>query len=597
MKKRFLKLFYIVSLAALLSAIYTAFALPTIKSKVENPSFLLNERPIFPIYLNAIFIQKDLSNLAWADSLFTDSTETEMSNAVYTVGRNGGKILKNTMGTSVMTLPAFTVAHLLAQKKGDTANGLSITYFVVYHWYGGLLLLIGWYLLWVVLSKYFTSAVKLVTLLAICAATYWADLWQVLDQLDLIYLFFLHSALLYAAGLFFEKPKINTGILVGLILGLTVLLRPVEIILILIPILWKVSPKIHHLKVRLYHIIKNYKSYLYLILSMSLLIAMQITYWIKYSGQAFVFNDQVIGVTRDISRLEAMMFGPKSGVFLYSPILIVMVLGFFCMKSVLFRIILPIFSVVLLIGWASINYYFWWNGGDSGSLYINQLYVFLALPFAALVDFCLKRLWSGILLWLTISILTFLNFWRIHDETHGKLLAPPDITYEYLKAAVLKDSLTDQMVKLLDTDVSFGENIVGDSLLIKKSGLFCLNAKVQYSKRWELKQFPDKKYFRFKLDAIAQDREPEIWKHAQMIVSYYKGSRNIGNDLLRIQRLLGGKTWHTIWLDSKVMEEAESIVISIWNADSTNEICFRNLQLIGFDGILQSSKPFKSLKK
>ncbi|MBK8392878.1 MAG: hypothetical protein IPL23_28020 [Saprospiraceae bacterium] len=124
-----------------------------------------------------------------------------------------------------------------------------------------------------------------------------------------------------------------------------------------------------------------------------------------------------------------------------------------------------------------------------------------------------------------------------------------------------------------------------------------MNAKVQYSKRWELKQFPDKKYFRFKLDAIAQDREPEIWKHAQMIVSYYKGSRNIGNDLLRIQRLLGGKTWHTIWLDSKAMAEAESIVISIWNADSTNEICFRNLQLIGFDGILQSSKPFKSLKK
>jgi len=597
LKKRFFKLLYIVLFAALVSAIYTAFSLSKIKSTFENPSYILSERPIFPIYLNAIFIHQDLKSLAWADSLFTESSETEMSNPLYTVGRNGGKILKNTMGTSIMTLPAFTLAHLITKKRATNSDGLSLTYLVVYHWYGGLLLIIGLYVLWLVLSIYFTAAVKIVTLSAICATTYLADLLQILNQLDLIYLFFLHSVLLYGSSLFFEKPTRRVGIFCGSILGLIVLMRPVEIILILLPLLWKVSPKIHHLKVRLYHVIKNYKAYLSMLLTASVFIALQIVYWVKYSGQAFVFNDQVIGVTRDISRLEALMIGPKSGVLLYSPILILMVFGFFSMRSVLFRLIVPIFLVVLLIGWAAINYYFWWNGGDSGSLYINQLYVFLALPFAALVDFSLKRVVPAIILWIIISVLTFFNFWRIHDQARGKLLSPPDITYEYLKAAVLKDSITDQMVKLLDTDISFGSDIVGDSLLISKNGLFCLNAKNQYSKRWELKQYPNKKYFRFKIQAIAQDREPETWKHAQMIISYYRGSRNIGNDLLRIQRLLHGKSWHTIWLDSKSMDNAESIVISIWNADSTNEICFRNLQLIGFDGILQSSKQFKSLKK
>lgn len=367
-------------------------------------------------YLPAFFIHNDLTL-----SFTEQSEENFMANHQFwpEIAPNGGKVIKTTMGMAFLYSPFFGIAHLEAKLFNLKQDGFSYSYHKWIHFAGIFYLVIGLIFLRKVLLCFFSEVVSGISIFIIICCTnalYYSTFQTAMPH---IIDFSLLSIFLYLSIKWMSYPTLSKTVLLGMISGLMVLIRPTNILFFLFPLLLNIT-KFSDLKTRLFFFLHEWKKLLILALISFVIILPQLIYWKMITG-SFIFNSYV-GESFFWTNPHILegLFSYRKGWLVYSPIMIFSVFGFILLyfkKKYLFWSVFPFFTlnIYVLFCWWS-----WWYGGGYGMRSMIDCYPLLSFPLAAIIGYILKMKKPFMIGFGVLVLLAFkLNLTQIEQYKHA----------------------------------------------------------------------------------------------------------------------------------------------------------------------------------
>ena len=375
------------------------------------------------LYLPALVIYHDVGKLEFLHSVnekyfvLPDSGRWFIHD-----GWQGRKTDKYAIGTCLFELPLFFVAHIYCLSTGSfSADGFSAPYNLAGILSCLLWTLAGIYVLSNFLSCYFNDLAVAVTILCIGCGTN-LFYYSAYDQgLSHPYSFFLFSCLLYCTHLWYTKQMPKQLLVLGLLLGLITITRPINIIVVVIPMFWQITG-FSSLRERLKFYTRYKMSVVIALVLFTCVILIQLSYWKYTTGHWLYFSYKDEGFNFSHPKIFKGLFSYRKGWFVYTPLAFQgLIIGSFIMGYA-YKKMLPMFLLFfLLFIYAIFSWKNWWYGGGFGCRPLIESLAVLSFPFAALVEFVRAR--GRILLSLAFSVLLTgciaLNVFQSYQYSEG----------------------------------------------------------------------------------------------------------------------------------------------------------------------------------
>jgi len=434
-------------------------------------------------YLPGVFIYKDLKKLDW---LFEANSKYNLSGHIYQANlhKNGNYVGKYFLGLSFLFLPFFLIAHSLATALGYPADGFSAPYQIAISIAALFYALIALLLLRKVLLKYFTDTAAAITILAVVLGTNFPIYVSLDSALTHNYIFLLFCIQLLVTIAWYKQPKPQWALLSGYLIGLATCCRPTEATMLLVPLFWgEFSSDSSKQK---WALVKQYREHiLWAAVGGFLGILPQIVYWYYITGN-IVYDVGSKWVF--LNPWWRVLFGWEKGWFIYTPITIFFVLGFFFIKNLPFKRATIIFF--LINTWIIISWFDWRYGGSYSTRALVQSYPVLALALTALVQHILNSKWK----YFVIPVFTFLiavNIFQLYQFANGTI-HHDHMNRKYYQSIYLNPSPNAENFSLLDTDEFVLPQNISSKILIKELSLEKI--KVDYSKSFLITEFDLEKF-------------------------------------------------------------------------------------------------------
>jgi 4-amino-4-deoxy-L-arabinose transferase-like glycosyltransferase len=295
----------------------------------------------------------------------------------------GKPILRMTMGLAILWSPFFLAAHGAAHLLGESTLGYSWPYSLSIFIAALSYLFIGLFYIRKILLRYFSDLTTAITLLLIVLAT--NLMFYVVSEpgMSHVFSFGLIAMFINYSLQWVKKPSLKYTLLLGLLAGLIVLIRPVNILILLFPALIGVF-SITDFKNR---ILENWSWIIIAGIAAFMVLVPQFLYWKSQSGH-FLFNSYMDSGKFYFLKPNIVngLISYRKGWFLYTPIMGFAILGFFWIKRYTADLILPLVVFVVLNIYVVYSWWCWWYGGCFGSRPMIDMYGIMALPLAALLQ-------------------------------------------------------------------------------------------------------------------------------------------------------------------------------------------------------------------
>ena len=403
---------------SIILSLLLALALITVRS-VSTPYRALTWDVFgYYLYLPANFIYHDpgLAEAAWLDNIMD---QYEPSATLYQLvdGNNGNRIIKYTSGLALLYAPFFFIAHWLAPVLGYAADGFSLPYQLILSLGGILWAIAGLFIFRKLLLKFFDDTITAILLLLTIAGTNYFQL-AALDGtlLSHNFLFTLYALLLLETINWHQKPNWRSAGVVGLSYGLIVLIRPSEAVSIFIPLMWNVGTKVAF-KQKISSI-RKFPLHLVLAVFVAIIIgSLQLYYWKKLSGEwlFYSYNNPGEGFRFFPPYLAEFLFSFRKGWFIYTPVMIFAVAGFYNLyrnnKSILPAILIFfLLNLWIISAWSC----WWYAGGSFSARAIVPAYVLLSIPLGYLIrDVYVKKWrWPVLIAGFAFVLLNLFQSWQ-----------------------------------------------------------------------------------------------------------------------------------------------------------------------------------------
>tara|TARA_X000000950_G_scaffold120607_1_gene151188 strand:- start:3841 stop:5241 length:1401 start_codon:yes stop_codon:yes gene_type:complete len=334
-------------------------------------------------YLPAIFVHKDLK------FEFLNNSEVNYAEKHQfwpETAPNGNKVIKTTMGMSVLYFPFFIISHIYSLVNDKVvANGFSKPYEIGLTFSSIFYMMIGLFFLAKVLRSIYDEKKVSILLFLVFLGTnlfYYATTEPCMSH---VYTFSLASVFMYITMKIYEKNNWKFFIFLGLISGLLFLVRPTNILFILAFLLYKIE-SFSSLNKRLYWLIQHYKKLTISIVISVLIGSVQFFYWKwatgnwffnSYVGEQFYFNQP---------RIIEFLFSYRKGWLVYTPIFVFSFLGLYKMyvrKNPWFFSILIMLPVLVYL---FSSWWCWWFGGGFGMRPMIDYYPLLIIPLGEILS-------------------------------------------------------------------------------------------------------------------------------------------------------------------------------------------------------------------
>jgi len=334
-------------------------------------------------YLPAVFIYHDL-NFGFFDKIEKGTYYDKNTFYDYRAGSNGKVIDKYYCGTAIAEAPFFFMAHGLSLIVGNPADGYSQLYPIFVNIAAIFYLMIGLFFLNKILKAYNISEFN--RSLALIAGTFGTNLfYYTIGECGMshVYSFAFVSMLIYFAQKYFSTLNMKYIPIMALITGMITLIRPVNILaLLFLPFL------AHEFPIFISGLKQLFKKPIILAFSILLFLAVVFIQGLIYkisSGSFFVYSYFGEGFNFSDPNMLNILFSYKKGLFLYTPIYLVSMLGIiYLFKKSRFL------AIAWLLPFLAITYVFssWWSwyygGSFSSRVYIEFIPFFLILLAIAL---------------------------------------------------------------------------------------------------------------------------------------------------------------------------------------------------------------------
>lgn len=320
-------------------------------------------------YLIALFIENDLT-FHFENSYWLQQSAT------------GQYVPKVSMGMSIVYLPGFLIGHFIAKLTNNPVSGYSWPYFWSIYYCSILYAIIGLWKLRSILKLYISDISVALTLLSIYIGTNLLFYVLGLGEMPHNYLFVLYVFSLDQIIKFHKTNKISNLYILTFLTSIIILIRPVEILFLLFPLIYNINSK--ETLYQKIDLIKNISwRWMIVILIFILTLSPQLIYWKIMTGDYLFFsygNNERFFFNKP--QILNFLISFKKGWIVYSPIMIFSIIGLFFSKKYFkeISISLPVFLVVIIYFLSS--WWSWWYGGSYGNRAMIQYYVFLSFPLA-----------------------------------------------------------------------------------------------------------------------------------------------------------------------------------------------------------------------
>ncbi|MHC1708357.1 MAG: hypothetical protein AB9842_12670 [Bacteroidales bacterium] len=355
-------------------------------------------------YLPAVFIYQDL-NLGFFDTIEKSTYYNPNLFYEFRAIHNGHTINKYYAGTALCLSPFFLTGHLITSLSSEPRDGYSKYYVKSVALASVFYLVLSLFLLNALLKKFSIEAGNRILALAVMVFGTNLFYYNIAETcLSHVYSLAFFSLFLYAAVCFFRSPGKKYLFLIGFSLGMIVLIRPVNFLILLsLPF---AAGSFTAMKQAWQWICKNLFPLATTILIFILIISIQLLIykiqtgsWILYSykGEGFNFSDP---------NLIPILFSYKKGLFLYTPVYLISLTGlYFLFRNDRFRFwAWVVFFIVVL--YVISSWYNWYYGGSfSGRVFIEFL-PFFVVPLAMALHHMrhkgARKMFIGLLFLLTV---------------------------------------------------------------------------------------------------------------------------------------------------------------------------------------------------
>ncbi len=580
-------------------------------------------------YLPAIFIYKDLKKVAFHEAI--DVQYQPQGGGFYSAlpSTNGNLVMKYTSGMAIMYAPAFFVAHALAKPLGFVADGFSAPYQFAISFWSLLWSFVGLFYLRKLLLKLnffwethshmghidsFNVAIEVshrewiaaTVLLLYVFTTNYLEYAAISSAMTHTYIFTLYTLMLWQTIKFYERPKITTAASIGVCIGLAVLARPTELIVVIVPALWGIFDR-KSLENRLVFIKNHFSKFLFTAALIGVLGSIQLIYW-KWSSGHFLYNSYGKEDWMEWGSPHILdgLFSSRRGWLVYTPIMLFSLIGFYPLYKKRRDLFWANFLFIGLFIYVSFAHNIWWYGGSLGQRQMIQVMPMLALPFACFLEMVFEKKVRQILFGIAVCICLYFNLWWVYQAHQGGLWRD-ETTQAYFRRIIGRWEVPLEAQKLLDnkydlpfmltdaTDLEtvFEHNFEADSLknreIIDGNRWMFLDAANQTSENYNLPPLSitgikSKKWLRAQATFRTTIKEGNFWAMTQFIIEFKKGNDVVRTNMVRPQRLMGDNETRTVWLDAKVPKaDFDTVVVRFWNAGGDKKILIDNLLVQTFN--------------
>lgn len=324
-------------------------------------------------YIKGILYERDPHLRLWN----VDSNRLELY--TYTSPRSE----KMTAGLAVLYLPGVAAAHLASVMiPSYKTDGISLPFRIALQYNAVIYLWIGFFFLYIVLYKIFKNhGPVFISLLSVFFGTNLLYYSAIENAMSHAYTFSLFSVWLYASLEWILRPRSYLVILMGILAGLIVWIRPVNILLLpsSLTLYWLTKPYERHPLVwkQLPHAI------LRIAIIGSLMQIPQVAYWkitenrwlvYSYTDERFFFLSPKI--------LDGL-FSWRKGWLLYSPYLLMLIPGLIAIFRRNLQAGLWIFGSLFLFLYVTFSWWCWWYGGGYSQRPLIDILPLLTIPLTA----------------------------------------------------------------------------------------------------------------------------------------------------------------------------------------------------------------------
>ena len=541
------------------------------------------------MYLPAVFIYRDLRQLEFLPGIIEQYRPTNDPYQAFTTP-DGDRVMKYSVGQSLLYAPLFAAAHLYAtQTQAYPADGFSPPYQLAISISSLVFSFFGLYLLLRLLQRYYSDGITAVTLLLITFATNYLNYSAIDGALTHNYLFTLYALLLLLSDrLYGRRQRVGLGAFagIGLLVGLMALIRPTEILAVIIPVCWGLGLSGEALRERWQFLLANWSKVVLAAVLCICVGSLQLFYWHYVAGDWIVYSYQEQGFDWLHPHLIDGMFSYKAGWLTYTPVMWFALLGFL---PLYFRrqgtFVAPLIHTIFFI-YVAFSWSVWWYGGSLGQRTMVQVYPVLALPLAATLAWVAKRkpIWRGAFT-LVCLVLVAHNLWFTHQAHRGGLFVTEWMNRSYYWRTLFTFERNNDNFLLLDNPEFYRGTPEGVDALYTNdfeggggrlcpqlkpfagAAGYCVSDSVQSTPEFRVPgPFARRQWVEASADFLSSGPRWNIHNSAQLVLRFYRDGRIVKERILRLHRVLNDEPQRRVTLQARApWDGADEVRVLEWN--------------------------------
>jgi len=442
-----------------ITLLFTAFVLLLLKFIYPEHNVLSWDVFGYYLYLPAKFIYHDpyLLNHNWLNHVVEEYQSTATLYQINQHPETGNWIIKYSMGMSFLFAPFFFIAHWLAPFFGYKQDGFSGIYGAAIESGMFLFSLIGLNYLFKILNSFFAANIAIISFILIVFATNYVQLTIQYSLLTHVPLFSLYAILIYYTIQWSNYKQWSNFFIIAITCGLITLIRPNEIVCVLIPLLWNINQQ-NNFKEKLNWVFSSKGKLIMSGIFFAIPMLIQMYYWKKGTNHWLYYSYQNPGEGFDFLTpyTKEFLFSFRKGWFVYTPLALVALLSLVLVyrknKSIFWTIlILSFVSIYIVSSWSC----WWYAGGSYSQRAILSIYPLLAIS----IGYGIASLFSKLkyLALIPFAMLLILNLFQAWQFNHD-ILDHERMTFSYYKKIFLHTKRPNDAEKYLLVNRSADEN-------------------------------------------------------------------------------------------------------------------------------------------
>lgn len=415
-------------------------------------------------YLPATFLYGNLTHI---QDMVSDTSIDEGIRAginswrdSYSTNASGNVIVQYTYGIAAMNAPFFLLGHAASHLSDQPSNGFTWPYALSIKIAGLFYGLLGLLLLYKVLGNYYNRTSVVIALVSLTIGTNFLWFFVIQGGMAHVHAFSLYALIIYSSYKIYNDNRKGWIALCAFAVGLLTVIRPTDIISILIPLtlgMHCVKSRVEELRTRLFAIVK------WGIIFFIIPIIPQVIYWNVMTGNFLFYSYDEQGFDWLSPHIPEGLFGADNGWLTYTPVMLIPLLGMWKKKwsGPLFYanvILIPAYIYIVYAWWC----YYYING--FGSRPMIHMYPLLVFPLAGMIEFTNGAKRKALLVLITGLSLVNLNY--THKALKGTLFT--DLSnHAFNFNTFFKNTINYMDLILRDTDIPQPE--LSEYLLVEKA--------------------------------------------------------------------------------------------------------------------------------